>query len=103
MRLSLVRTVNLVELAQAMNHWRCFRYKRIRRFLKEFNAFSFETLSKFIAQFFLPSGAKWQISMDRTNWKWGQIDINILMVSVVCGTVAIPVVWKFLPKKGNSN
>ncbi|PPE04038.1 hypothetical protein [Holospora curviuscula] len=44
-----VRTVNLVELAQAMNHWRCFRYKRIRRFLKEFNAFGFETLSKFIA------------------------------------------------------
>jgi hypothetical protein len=100
-----VRTVNLVELAQAMITGGVFeaRYKRIRRFLKEFNAFSFETLSKFIAQFFLPSGEKWQLSMDRTNWKWGQIDINILMLSVVCGTVAIPLVWKFLPKKGNSN
>ncbi|PPE03835.1 hypothetical protein [Holospora curviuscula] len=56
-----------------------------------------------LSRSFLPSGEKWQISMDRTNWKWGQIDINILMVSVVCGTVAIPVVWKFLPKKGNLN
>lgn len=100
-----VRTVNLVELAQAMITGGVFeaRYKRIRRFLKEFNAFRFETLSKFIAQYFLPLDSKWQLSMDRTNWKWGQIDINILVVSVVCGTVAIPLVWKFLPKKGNSN
>lgn len=41
--------------------------------------------------------------MDRTHWKWGKMDINILMTSVVCGTVAIPLIWKFLPKKGNSN
>lgn len=100
-----VRTVNLVELAQAMITGAAFdaRYKRIRRFLKEFNAFSFETLSKFIAQFFLPKDSKWQLSMDRTNWQWGKVDINILMVSVVCGSVAIPLIWKFLTKKGNSN
>ncbi|MFO1257921.1 MAG: IS4 family transposase [Gammaproteobacteria bacterium] len=100
-----VRTVNLVELAQAMITGGAFeaRYKRIRRFLKEFNAFSFETLSKFIAQYFLPNNSKWQLSMDRTNWQWGKVDINILMISVVCGSVAIPLIWKFLPKKGNSN
>lgn len=100
-----VRTVNLVEIAQAMITGGTFeaRYKRLRRFFKEFKAFDFEVLSKFIAQYFLPTGSKWQLSMDRTNWKWGKMDINILMVSVVCGTVAIPLVWKFLPKKGNSN
>lgn len=100
-----VRTVNLVELAQAMITGGVFeaRYKRIRRFLKEFNSFCFETLSKFIAQFFLPINTKWQLSMDRTNWQWGKADINILMISVVCGSVAIPLIWKFLPKKGNSN
>lgn len=100
-----VRTVNLVELAQAMITGGAFeaRYKRIRRFLKEFNAFSFETLSKFIAQYFLPTDTKWQLSMDRTNWQWGKVDINILMISVVCGSVAIPLIWKFLPKKGSSN
>lgn len=100
-----VRTVNLVELAQAMVTGGTFeaRYKRIRRFFKEFNGFSFDTLSKLIAQFFLPAGTKWQLSMDRTNWKWGKIDINILMLSVVSGTVSIPLIWTFLSKKGNSN
>ena len=100
-----VRTVNLVEIAQAMITGGAFeaRYKRIRRFLKEFKAFNFETLSKFIAQFFLPRDSKWQLSMDRTNWQWGKVDINILMISVVCGSVAIPLIWKFLSKKGNSN
>lgn len=100
-----VRTVNLVEIAQAMITGGTFdaRYKRLRRFFKEFKAFDFEVLSKFIAQYFLPNGSKWQMSMDRTNWKWGKADINILMLSVVCGSVTIPLVWKFLPKKGNSN
>lgn len=100
-----VRTVNLVEIAQAMLTGGLFeaRYKRLRRFFKEFNGFSFSIFSKFIAQFFLPSNIKWQLVMDRTNWKWGKANINILMVSAVCGTVAIPLIWKFLPKKGASN
>lgn len=99
-----VRTVNLVEIAQAMITGASFeaRYKRVRRFFKDFNAFSFEILTKFIAKFFLPVDAKWQLSLDRTNWKWEK-NINILMLSVVLGTIAIPLVWKFLPKKGNSN
>jgi hypothetical protein len=94
-----------VEIAQAMITGATFeaRYKRLGRFFKEFKAFNFETVSKFISHYFLPSDKKWQLSMDRTNWQWGKANINILMLSVVCGTVAIPLVWKFLPKKGNSN
>ena len=41
--------------------------------------------------------------MDRTNWRWGKSDINILMLSVKYHSIAIPVMWRFLPKKGNSN
>ena len=64
-----VRTVNLVELAQAMvtgGKW-ASRYKRLQRFLKEFQGFSFECLSRFIAHYFLPSEKPWQLAMDRTN------------------------------------
>lgn len=41
--------------------------------------------------------------MDRTNWKFGKTDINILMISVCYKGVGIPLIWKLLPKKGNSN
>lgn len=41
--------------------------------------------------------------MDRTNWKFGESDINILMLSIAYKGVAIPVFWLFLDKRGNSN
>jgi len=41
--------------------------------------------------------------MDRTNWRWGKKDINILMLSIVYKGIAIPLFWDSLPKKGNSN
>ena len=43
------------------------------------------------------------LSLDRTNWKWGQRDINILMLSVVYKGIAWPVAWSFLDSQGNSD
>jgi hypothetical protein len=40
--------------------------------------------------------------LDRTNWKFGGKDINILMLSVAYGGVALPLLWLLLKKKGNS-
>lgn len=99
-----VRTVNLVQLAQAMTTGSSAeaRYKRLRRFFAEFTGFTFENLSKFLLAIFNLQGP-WQLSMDRTNWRWGKSDINILMLSVKCNSIAIPVIWRFLSKKGNSN
>lgn len=99
------RTVNLVEIAQCMISGSFFeaRYKRVRRFFKEFKGFDFRILAKFIAKYFLPSETKWQLSMDRTNWKWGKTNINILVLSIIYGSVSIPIIWKFLDKEGNSN
>ena len=48
----------------------------------------------------------WVLSMDRTNWKYGKLHINILTIGIVVGKVAVPIVWKVLPqstKRGNSN
>ena len=53
---------------------------------------------------FLPK-KKWVLSMDRTNWKFGKVDINILMLSVAYKGMAIPIVWYILKKttkQGNS-
>jgi len=41
--------------------------------------------------------------MDRTNWKWGKSNINILMVGVAYKGSAIPLFWEMLDKQGNSN
>jgi hypothetical protein len=43
------------------------------------------------------------LAMDRTNWKFGKKNINILLVSVVCSNYAIPIYWILLNKRGNSN
>jgi hypothetical protein len=41
--------------------------------------------------------------MDRTNWKLGQININLLILGIAYKGIAFPVLWLFLPKQGNSN
>lgn len=41
--------------------------------------------------------------MDRTNWKWGNTNINILMLGIVYQGIAIPIACTFLDKQGNSN
>lgn len=44
--------------------------------------------------------------MDRTNWKFGRTHINILVVSVLIGSVGFPICWKTLAKRikcGNSS
>ena len=45
----------------------------------------------------------WTLAVDRTNWKVGAIDHNILMLAVVHEGVAIPWLWWMLDKRGNSN
>jgi hypothetical protein len=45
----------------------------------------------------------WTLSLDRTNWSFGQCQINILCLGVVYQGIAIPLVWTMLEKKGNSN
>jgi len=41
--------------------------------------------------------------MDRTNWMLGYFSINFLVLSIVRQKTAFPMLWLFLPKKGNSN
>lgn len=43
------------------------------------------------------------LAIDRTNWKFGDQAINILMLSVQWNGKAIPLFWELLDKEGNSN
>jgi hypothetical protein len=51
----------------------------------------------------LPRQEKLILSIDRTYWKFGQTDINILMLGVVYNGVAFPLIFSMLNKRGNSN
>ena len=51
----------------------------------------------------LPHNPPYRLAMDRTNWKFGQQDIHLLVIAVVYQGVAFPLLFKLLPKSGNSN
>lgn len=43
------------------------------------------------------------ISIDRTNWKFGDTNINILCLTVNYKGVGVPILFEMLDKRGNSN
>lgn len=51
----------------------------------------------------LPHKPPFRLAMDRTNWKFGQQNINVLVIAVIYQGVAFPLLFKLLPKAGNSN
>jgi hypothetical protein len=51
----------------------------------------------------LPHSPPYRLAMDRTNWKFGGTDINVLTLAIVYQGVAFPLLILMLPKKGNSN
>jgi len=51
----------------------------------------------------LPHNPPYSIAIDRTNWKFGQTNINILVLAIVYKGVAFPILFKLIPKRGNSH
>src|SRR3954462_7060467 len=44
----------------------------------------------------------WLLALDRTCWKFGRYDINILVLAIIHNGIAIPVMWDVLGRAGNS-
>jgi len=63
----------------------------------------YQQIAGFIFKLFFVSGGQCYLSMDRTNWRWGKSDINILMLAIVFKGTAIPIYWMLLDKRGNSD
>src|SRR5919197_985222 len=92
-----VRTVNLSILATAFSGSAKeeSNYKRLQRFLRNFEM-PYAQLAEFVIKL-LGIPGPYTLALDRTNWKVGTVDINILMLSIVYRGVGFPVVWSVLP------
>jgi hypothetical protein len=97
-----VKTVNLTEIATTFPGRAELEsnYRRLQRFFQhvEFDA----SLIAQLVVSFLPY-TTFTLALDRTNWMLGCFNINFLVLSVVHQGIAFPILWTFLPKKGNSN
>ena len=77
-------------------------HRRLERFFNEIMLDKSE-VAKLIVSALDLSGKPWHLAMDRTNWKFGKTDLNILVLSVAHDNVCVPLFWSVLDKAGNSN
>lgn len=98
-----IKTINYDRLASGFDTKvdKKSSYRRIQRFMKEFN-FPARTVSALIFNL-LPIKDNLALVLDRTNWKFGTKNINILMLGVSYKNVALPLMFKMLDKRGNSD
>ena len=98
-----LQTVNFQRLAQGFggNASPDSSLRRIQRFFSDFDL-NGDITARIIFSL-LPSKPPYRLSLDRTNWKFGKADINILTICACYHGVAIPLLWAMLPKRGNSN
>ncbi len=101
--LCVVQTVSLHKLAAAMptSVDRDSNLRRLQRFIANY-ALQLDLIAKMIFSL-LPQKTELVLSMDRTNWKIGYANINILMLGVTYKGLCFPLIFKLLDKRGNSN
>lgn len=102
MALIQVRTVNLAQIAVGLNPRVQIgsNYRRCQRFLAEFKLDQELIGSLLLA--LLPEG-KLTLCIDRTEWEFGKVSVNLLFIAAAYQGVAYPLVWCFLGKAGSSN
>jgi len=74
--------------------------RRVQRFFAEMELDY--TQIAIILMSFIPL-RKLTLCIDRTNWKFGKLDINILTLTAKYKGVGIPILFEMLEKRGNSN
>lgn len=95
-------TSNLARLANVLD-LQCrkdSKYRRLKRFLTDAEI-DFQIFARLILAIVRAEG-KYILALDRTEWKYGSVWVNILTLSIVIGNTSIPVFWKTLNRKGNS-
>lgn len=75
--------------------------RRIQRFMSSY-VLNTDIIARFVFML-LPHKPPYRLVMDRTNWKFGSVNINILVISIVYKGVAFPLLFKMMPKFGNSS
>jgi len=99
------RSVQFTEVASHMNTEVCdaSNLRRIQDFFANYRL-NYRHLAMVLLMF-LPDDKEAHLSIDRSNWTYGDLDINILAVTVYCKGVGIPLWFEMLEDKsgGNSN
>ena len=98
-----VETVNLDKLASVFANQAkpASNHKRLTRFFGDFEI-DFDVIARAVVNWSqIPQ--PWTLSLDRTNWSFGSVNFNILMLGIVHQGIAFPVMWTMLDKRGNSN
>jgi hypothetical protein len=98
-----LRTVNFPSLALCSNpHAKCAsNERRLQRFFAGFNLDS-DAFAKLLFTL-TPASGPLVVTLDRTHWQVGRVDVNVLLFAIAHRGVAFPIVWKLLGKPGNSN
>jgi len=75
--------------------------RRIQRFMAEY-ALNTDLIACLIFKM-LPHQPPYRLVMDRTNWKFGETNINVLALAIVYDGVAFPILISMLDKRGTSH
>lgn len=97
------RTVNLSHLAGYFPGPAALasNYRRLQRFFEQVRL-DHDVLARIIVRAAGLGHGPWLLAMDRTNWKLGRCEINILMLAIVGRGIAVPVMWQVMGRAGNS-
>ena len=79
----------------------CSSSRRIQRLIAEC-IINTDLIAKLILKL-IPVKGLYSLSMDRTNWKSRDTNINILTLGIIHDGMAFPVIFKMMNKRGNSN
>jgi len=97
------RTVNLSHLAIHLpgRALHASNYRRLQRFF-QFVRLDSDRLAVVVVQMLNLQRPKC-LALDRTNWKIGSTDVNILMLAIVTRRFRVPLLWTFLSHQGCSD
>jgi hypothetical protein len=73
------------------------RYRRLQRFFRKVD-FDYDVIARLILDMFGLSDQSYYLTLDRTNWKWAETNLNILTLGLVYQGTAIPVYWLVLKR-----
>lgn len=97
------RTVNLTHIAseRPSDVKVASSYRRLQRFFQHVRPGQDWTANVVIG--LLGIKGPWVLCLDRTNWKVGSRDVNILLLAVVTRRHRVPLLWTVLDKAGTSD
>jgi Transposase DDE domain len=96
------RTVNLMTLAPHVpgDALIASNYRRLQRMISNFSITPESIISLILSTLV---STELTLIVDRTNWKIGRYNVNILVIAVRHNGTAIPLMWDFLEHPGNSS